>query len=124
MNLLMGVQMQAMSEAIVFAERAGLARDTFISLVAPSGYSSPVVRFKSGVMRRAFERADFKLALMRKDLGLVLAEALRLGTSVPAVAASHQMLTSAVNAGLGDADCAAVIVEMERTAGSIVHTVP
>jgi len=118
MNLLMGVQLQAVAEAVILGERAGLPRQQLISMIAASGYSSPMLRFKSGVMaRRAFDRADFRLALMRKDLMLALGEAQRLGVPMPATAASFDVLTSATNAGLGDLDCAAVLVEVERMAG-------
>nr|WP_042191480.1 NAD(P)-dependent oxidoreductase [Kibdelosporangium sp. MJ126-NF4]CEL20108.1 2-hydroxy-3-oxopropionate reductase [Kibdelosporangium sp. MJ126-NF4]CTQ97332.1 2-hydroxy-3-oxopropionate reductase (EC 1.1.1.60) [Kibdelosporangium sp. MJ126-NF4] len=115
MNLLMGVQMQALAEAIVFGERAGLDRGQLIRMIAASGYSSPVMKFKAGVMaRRAYERADFKLTLMRKDLMLALRDADTLGVDMPATAASFDVLTAAQDAGLGDLDCAAVLTEVER----------
>jgi 3-hydroxyisobutyrate dehydrogenase len=118
MNLLMGVQLQAMSEAVLFGERAGLDRNQLIDMIAASGYCSPMLRFKSRVMaERAFERADFKLGLMRKDLQLALTDAQRLGVPMPSVTASFEVLTAAANAGLGELDCAAVLTEMERRAG-------
>ncbi|HEX4703183.1 MAG TPA: NAD(P)-dependent oxidoreductase [Pseudonocardiaceae bacterium] len=118
MNLLMGVQLQALAEAVVFGERAGLSRQQLIGMISASGYSSPMMRFKGGVMaRREFERADFRLTLMRKDLLLALAEAERLGVPMPATSASCDVLTSAIDAGLGELDCAAVIAQVERMAG-------
>ncbi|ASW56775.1 NAD(P)-dependent oxidoreductase [Plantactinospora sp. KBS50] len=117
MNLLMGVQLQSLAEAVVFGERAGLDRDQLIGMIAASGYSSPVMRFKSGVMaRRDFQRADFRLVLMRKDLGLALADAGRTGVPMPATAAAHEVLSGAVAAGLGERDCAAVLEHLERMA--------
>lgn len=118
MNLLMGVQLQALAEAVVLGERAGLAREQLIDLITASGYSSPVMRFKGGVMaRRAFGKADFRLSLMRKDMALALAIAERAGLSMPVTSASHDVLTQAADGGLGDLDCAAVLVQMERMAG-------
>ncbi|WP_245573884.1 NAD(P)-dependent oxidoreductase [Amycolatopsis nigrescens] len=118
MNLLMGVQMQSLAEAIVFGEQAGLDRGQLIKMIAASGYSSPMMKFKAGAMaRRDFERADFKLALMRKDLMLALSDAQRYGVPMPATSASYEVLTAAVNAGLGDLDCAAVLSEVERQSG-------
>lgn len=118
MNLLMAVQLQALAEAIVFGERAGLPRQALIEMISASGFSSPVMRFKAGVMsRRAFGSADFRLSLMRKDLLLALADAQRMCVPMPVTAASYDVLTSAVNAGFGDLDCAAVLVEVERMAG-------
>jgi 3-hydroxyisobutyrate dehydrogenase len=118
MNLLMGVQLQALAEAVVFGERAGLSRRDLISMITASGYSSPMMKFKGGVMaRRAFDRADFRLTLMRKDMLLALAEGQRLGVPMPATSASYDVLTAAANAGLGELDCAAVLAEVERSAG-------
>ncbi|OLF17369.1 NAD(P)-dependent oxidoreductase [Actinophytocola xanthii] len=114
LNLLMGVQMQALVEAIAFGERAGLDRATLIRLIAAGGYSSPMMKFKAGVMgRRAFEKPDFRLKLMRKDLGLVLAETQRLGVPMPTTATSYDWLTAAQNRGLGEHDVAALLAFME-----------
>ncbi len=118
LNLLMGVQMLALTEAIVFGERAGLDRGALIRLIAAGGYSSPMMKFKAGAMaRRAFEKADFRLKLMRKDLGLVLAETQRLGVPMPTTAASYDWLTAATNAGLGEHDVAALLAYMEQISG-------
>lgn len=124
LNLLMGVEMQALAEAIVFGERAGLDRGTLIKLIAASGYSAPVMKFKAGVMaRRAFENPDFRLKLMRKDLSLVLAETQRLGVPMPTTAVSHDLLTGALNQGLGEHDCAAILAYME-TLSSLADNYP
>lgn len=118
MNLLMGVQLQALAEAVVFGERAGLPRQQLIDMIVASGFSSPVMRFKAGVMsRRAFGQADFRLRLMRKDLLLALTAGQRMGVPLPATTASYEVLTMAVNSGLGEQDCAAVLAEMEHITG-------
>jgi 3-hydroxyisobutyrate dehydrogenase len=106
---------------VVFGEQAGLPRERLIEMIAASGFSSPVMRFKAGVMaRRAFGQVDFRLSLMRKDLLLALTEAQRMGVPMPVTTASHEVLTMAVNAGLGEQDCAAVLAEVEHMAGK--HT--
>lgn len=118
LNLLMGIEMQALAEAVVFGEKAGLDRSVLIKLIAASGYSAPVMKFKAGVMaRRAFENPDFRLKLMRKDLGLVLAETAALGVPMPATAASHDWLTNAKNQGLGEHDCASILAILEQASG-------
>jgi 3-hydroxyisobutyrate dehydrogenase len=118
LNMLMGVEVQALAEALVFGERSGLSRDAVVRAVVNSGFSAPVMRFKAGVMqRRAFSRADFRLALMRKDLALVRSEAQRLAIPMAVAESTYQVLTTAVHSGLGELDCAAVLVELERLAG-------
>lgn len=115
LNLIMGVQMQVLAEAVVLGEAAGLPRGRLIEMIAASGYSSPVMRFKSGVMaRRAFDRPDFRLSLMRKDLRLAMDQAADLGVSLPATAASLEVLTAAVEAGHGELDCAAILLQVEH----------
>jgi len=114
LNMLMGVEMQALAEAIVLGEEAGLSRQAVIQTIAASGFSSPVMRFKCGVMgRRAFSPADFRLSLMHKDLALVRAEAQRLKVLMPGAEAAYGVLTSAVRRGMGSLDCAAVVQFLE-----------
>jgi 3-hydroxyisobutyrate dehydrogenase len=118
LNMLMGIEMQALAEAVVFGERSGLPREAVLRAVVNSGFSAPVMRFKAGVMqRRAFSRADFRLALMRKDMALVRTEAQRKALPMAVAEGTYGVLTAAVQHGLGDLDCAAVLVEMERLAG-------
>jgi 3-hydroxyisobutyrate dehydrogenase len=118
LNLLMGIEMQALAEAVVFGERAGLRRKQVLEMIAASGFSSPVMRFKAGVIgRRAFTQADFRLSLMRKDLMLALAESQRLGVPMPATESAYEVLTAAGHQGLGDLDCASVVAFQEKTSG-------
>ncbi|MEV6848439.1 NAD(P)-dependent oxidoreductase [Actinoplanes sp. NPDC051411] len=118
LNMLMGVQLQAMSEAVVLGVRAGLNREQLIEMIVASGYSSPMMRFKGQAMlRRDYQRADFRLSLMRKDLMLAMTEAQRLAVPLPAVTAAYEMLTAALNDGSGELDCAAVLGQVEKAAG-------
>lgn len=118
LNMLMGVQLQALAEAVVLGEQAGLPRQAVLDMIAASGFSSPVMRFKCGVMgRRAFAPADFKLSLMRKDMALIRSEAQRLQVPLAVADAAYTMLTAAVRHGLGELDCAAVLAFMEHLSG-------
>lgn len=118
LNMLMGIEMQALAEAVTFGERAGLPRDKILRMIARSGYSSPVMSFKCGAMeRRTFHQADFKLALMRKDMMLVLAQSQELGVPMPVSESTYAMLTAAKQRGLGDLDCAAILAFMEQVSG-------
>jgi 3-hydroxyisobutyrate dehydrogenase len=117
-NMLMGVQMPALAEAVVFGERAGLPRDAILNMIAGSGYASPVMSFRCGMMReRRFENAAFRLSLMRKDMMLLLDESHRLGVPLPVSESAYSMLTAAAQQGLGDLDVAAILAFQERLAG-------
>lgn len=118
LNMLMGVQMVALAEAVVFGESAGLPRDKVLQMIAASGYSSPVMGFRCAMMdRRSFQQAVFKLSLMRKDMMLVLDECQSLSIPTPVAETAHAMLTAAKAQGLGDLDVAAVLPFMERLSG-------
>src|SRR3954454_14344796 len=68
LNMLMGIQMPALAEAVVFGERAGLDRDKILEIIAKSGYSSPVMTFRCPMIgERRLDNPMFKLGLMRKD---------------------------------------------------------
>jgi 3-hydroxyisobutyrate dehydrogenase len=117
-NMLMGVQMPALAEAVVLGEQAGLPREKILQMIAGSGYASPVMTFRCELMgKRAFERPAFRLSLMRKDMMLVLAEAQRLGVPLPVSDAAYAMLTAAQQQGLGDLDVAAILAFQERISG-------
>jgi 3-hydroxyisobutyrate dehydrogenase len=118
LNMLMGVQMPALAEAVVFGERAGLPRDKVLEMIAQSGYSSPVMAFRCMLMgQRSFENASFKLSLMRKDMMLVLDECKELGVPLPVSETAYSMLTAARQQGLGDLDVAAILAFQERMSG-------
>lgn len=100
---------QALSEAIVLAERAGVDRSTFYDVIADSAAAAPFVGYK----RDAFEHPEaapvaFSLDLVAKDLRLILALADRVGAPMPAAGAVSSTAADAVAAGLGAADMSAV----------------
>lgn len=109
MNLLMGVEMQAMAEAAALATAHGLDRTAVLRAIAGSGFASPVMSYKaSRMVEERWTDPDFRLRLMHKDLRLVLEEAAAAGIRLPLAAAAAETHGQAVAEGLGDADCAAV----------------
>jgi 3-hydroxyisobutyrate dehydrogenase-like beta-hydroxyacid dehydrogenase len=100
---------QALAEAVVLGERAGVPRETTYEVLANSAIGSAFVAYK----RPAFERPDetpvaFSLDLVAKDLGLVRQLAERSGARMPQAETNLGVATAAVAASLGDRDMAAV----------------
>lgn len=98
----------ALSEALVLAERAGIAREAMYEVLASSAAAAPFVHYK----RAAFERPDetpvaFRLALVEKDLDLLTALAEDLGAPMGQAIATRRIAAAAA-AELGDHDMAAV----------------
>ena len=109
MNMVMGVEMQVLAEAVALGTVAGLDRQVVLDAVAGSGFAAPVMRFKAERMAgRSYARPDFRLRLMAKDLALAVAEAGSGGIALPMAAAASWSHEEAVGVGLGDDDCAAI----------------
>lgn len=114
-NLLLGVQTVALAEAVSFVEAMGLSRELLLHAIENSGWSSPVLSFRSRFMRdRDYQNAGFRSALMHKDLVLARAEALERGVEMPLVRHAVDDYDLVLRAGRGDDD-AAVVVEMRPT---------
>jgi 3-hydroxyisobutyrate dehydrogenase-like beta-hydroxyacid dehydrogenase len=100
---------QALSEAIVLAEKAGVDRSVFYDVISESAAAAPFVRYK----RAAFERPDeagvaFSLDLVAKDLRLILELAESVGARMPEAQAVSHSAAQAISRGYGDADMSAV----------------
>lgn len=108
---------QAVSEALVVAESAGIARSAAYDVLAAGAAGAPFVQYK----RAAFEDPEgtpvaFTLDLVAKDLDLLLALADRFGVPVDQARANRAAVGAAVDAGMGDADISAIAVHLRRQA--------
>ncbi|MFF8974239.1 NAD(P)-dependent oxidoreductase [Streptomyces sp. NPDC014995] len=119
LNLLMGVEVQAMAEATELAAAAGLDRKLVLKTIAGSGFASPVMAFKSKRLASGrFDEPDFRLRLMAKDLMLASKQAAAAGLHLPLAAAAAETHVRATEQGLGDEDCAAVARALTPNPGS------
>jgi 3-hydroxyisobutyrate dehydrogenase-like beta-hydroxyacid dehydrogenase len=101
----------AISEGLVLAEQAGVARTAAYEVLASSAAAAPFVHYK----RAAFERPEqtpvaFSLDLAAKDLDLALGLAERAGATMEQAATNRRVVGEAVAAGLGTADLSALAV--------------
>jgi 3-hydroxyisobutyrate dehydrogenase-like beta-hydroxyacid dehydrogenase len=106
---------QALAEALVLAEKAGVERSAAYEVFANSAIASPFVLYK----RDAFERPNevpvaFSLDLVAKDYALILALAERVGAVMEQAATGRRTAVTAVEAGLGGRDMSA-LVELLRS---------
>lgn len=109
LNLLMGIEVQALAEAVELAAATGLDRKLVLGTIAGSGFASPVMAFKSKRLAAGrFDKPDFRLSLMAKDLLLAADQAAAAGLRLPLVAAAAQTHVRATDQGHGDEDCVAV----------------
>ncbi|HWJ40790.1 MAG TPA: NAD(P)-dependent oxidoreductase [Candidatus Limnocylindrales bacterium] len=114
-NALLGVNMQAIAEAVAFGEKAGLDRELLLQVLAKTAVISPAHQNKLIRAEHDDYSPQFPLRLMNKDFRLILEKAGELGAAMPATAAALQ-INAARNAVNGNEDFSSVISEMERMA--------
>jgi 3-hydroxyisobutyrate dehydrogenase-like beta-hydroxyacid dehydrogenase len=117
-NLGLAVQMLALSEAVLLAEKSGIPRETALEALLKSVIASPMVRYRGPfVLGRMPLEAWFPVPMMQKDLDLALAQGRAAGVPLPLTALTQEWLTMARALGLGDHDFAAVFDVLARLAG-------
>jgi len=107
-NLGLAVQMLAFSEAVLLAEKAGVARERAVETLLRSVTASPMVKYRGPFVLGMPEEAWFDVGMMQKDLRLALDLARAVGVALPSTALSHELLTAARGLGLGRHDFAVV----------------
>lgn len=106
-NLGLAVQILAFSEAVLLAEKAGVARATAVEALLKSVVASPMIRYRAPFVLGAMPReAWFNVGMMQKDLQLALDQAHASGVTLPTTALAQQWLTAARGLGLGARDFA------------------
>lgn len=116
-NLMLGITVQGLSEALVLADKTGLDRRTILDMFAQTAIASPIVTGKSPLILDNNFEAAFSLKHMEKDFGLALDEAKKSQAALPATAASHQTYVAAKANGLGDQDLTAVLLQLMQMSG-------
>jgi 3-hydroxyisobutyrate dehydrogenase-like beta-hydroxyacid dehydrogenase len=100
---------EALSEALVLAERAGIERETAYEVFASSAIAAPFVHYR----RAAFERPGevpvaSRLAIALKDMNLLLALSEQLQVPAPQAETNQRVLDEAAHEGFQDHDVSAV----------------
>lgn len=103
-QLIVAVNIQALSEAIVFLEAYGVDTDAALKVLAGGLAGSKVLDQKGQKMLDRDFAPGFRLALHNKDLGIVTAAARGAGVTVPLGSAVAQLVTSLVARGDGGLD--------------------
>ncbi|MED4727720.1 NAD(P)-dependent oxidoreductase [Aneurinibacillus migulanus] len=116
-NLLLGMTMQGISESLVLAEKFGLDRNIVLDMIQQTTVATPFFGFKRELLAKEEYPAAFALKHMLKDFGLVLEQAHKNGSVLPATSAAYQSYASAANHGLKDMDMAAVFAELLHASG-------
>jgi 3-hydroxyisobutyrate dehydrogenase-like beta-hydroxyacid dehydrogenase len=118
-NAILATMVQALAEGVALGEKAGLDPADIFTVLGASSAAAPVVAAKAAaVTERTYLPAAFTLALMQKDLWLVLSLANELQVPMPATAIAHDMVLAANATGKSGLDFSAVALLMEELAGA------
>jgi 3-hydroxyisobutyrate dehydrogenase-like beta-hydroxyacid dehydrogenase len=114
-NTLLGVGMQAIAEAVVLGEKAGLDRLRLFDVLSKTAVVAPAHLGKLKKAREHDYRPEFAVGLMNKDFRLILETALAVRAPMPVAAAAFP-INNAEFADHPDYDFCAVIDRMEDLA--------
>jgi 3-hydroxyisobutyrate dehydrogenase len=107
-NLMIGVQVATLAEALNFAQHSGLDMAQVVQALSNGSAGSPVVRAKATQIAAQNFTPNFALHLLHKDLGYALEEAGKQNTSLPTTAIAREFYRMAMRQGLGDRDFTAI----------------
>jgi len=116
-NTVISFMLEGLCEGLVVGQRAGLSIDKLLEVIQASGFASPYFAFKGAAIRQRNFDTHFSIDLLHKDQTLMLAEAAQERVPMPGLAALREVFAAARAQGLGQADIAAVIQVLERSAG-------
>jgi 3-hydroxyisobutyrate dehydrogenase-like beta-hydroxyacid dehydrogenase len=122
-NTLLGVGMQAIAEAVSLGLRLDLPRDVLFDTLSKTAVVAPAHSGKLASAKRDDYAPQFPVRLMRKDFGLVLAAAARLGLSMPATVEAAAINAAEAASG-GEEDFSAVVRRMEHDAVTESNLLP
>jgi len=116
-NLIVALELEALSEGLVLARKAGLDLTTVMEVVKVADFRSPLlVSNGQNILKRDFS-TSFALKLMLKDAGLIDKFAGSLQSPIPGLRVVENHLKSAVALGFEKENASAVIKALEKEAG-------
>jgi 3-hydroxyisobutyrate dehydrogenase-like beta-hydroxyacid dehydrogenase len=119
-NLNLSIQMLAFSEAVLLAERAGIARERAVEVLLNSVAASPMLKYRAPFVLDMPPEPIFTVPMAQKDLRLALDLGRASGVPLPSTALAHEWLSAAVGLGLARYDFAVVFDVLAWMSGAAV----
>jgi 3-hydroxyisobutyrate dehydrogenase-like beta-hydroxyacid dehydrogenase len=117
-NISLAVQMLALSEGLLLAERDGVDTKLALEVMTESPIGSPMLKARVPMILDSSGEAWFDVDLMHKDIRLVLQTADELHVPLPSAHAADEVLTRADELGYGHRDIAALREVLRSSDGS------
>src|SRR5216683_6006691 len=116
-NLIVALEMEALAEGFVLAQKAGLDLNTVMEVVKVADFRSPLlVSNGQNILNRDFS-TSFALELMLKDADIIEKFGEGLRSPIPALRVVERNLASAVDLGFGNENASALVKALEKEAG-------
>jgi 3-hydroxyisobutyrate dehydrogenase-like beta-hydroxyacid dehydrogenase len=113
-NISLAVQMLALSEGLLIAERDGVERELALEVMTDSPIGSPMLKARAPLILDLPEEAWFDVAMMHKDIRLALETARELNVAAPSAQAADEVLTKAGELGYEHRDIAGLYEVLSR----------
>lgn len=121
-NLIMGVAIQAVAEALVLATKAGIDPQKVIEITSVGGARTGAMETRGPRMIKHDFSPHFSTNNMYKDLSSAVKLAEEVGVSIPATSIAREMLRAAKSQGKGEMDSCIVMTVIEALANMAVKT--
>jgi 3-hydroxyisobutyrate dehydrogenase len=108
-NFVCAVQISSLAEALAMIEHSDLDRAKAMDVILSGAMASPLVKTLAARMMTPNYTPNFPLHLMTKDVGYAIEEGKRLSVDLVTGKAAQAVFRSAIAAGHGDKDMAAVV---------------
>lgn len=110
---------EAVAEGVILAERAGVKPEIALDILTRSAAGAPLVKYRTPQYLNPDEApVMFTLGLARKDLGLALEHAKKLGVPMPQLERTMEIVDQLVADGEGERDLGFVVEGARRRAQS------
>lgn len=103
-QIIVGLNLAAMSEALVFAKRSGVKADVLYQAIRGGAAGSTMLDLKAPMIFEQNYEAGFRLNLHLKDLKNAITTAEKFGAKIPLTDIVFRIMLSLQDAGLGDFD--------------------
>jgi 3-hydroxyisobutyrate dehydrogenase-like beta-hydroxyacid dehydrogenase len=119
-NLILGIAIEAVSEAFVLAAKAGIDPQKVIDITSVGGARTGAMETRGHRMIKREFTPHFSTNNMYKDLSSAMKLAEEFGASLPAASITMEMLRAAKSQGKGDLDSCVVMTVLEAMANTTV----
>ena len=116
-NLSLPVQIMALCEGLLLAEKSGIPRKVALEVLLNSVVASPALKYRAPLILDPPPEPLFDVNMIQKDLLLALEMGQRLGVPLPTSATTNQWLNAARGMNLADQDFAVLYKVLARLSG-------